>query len=108
MQFSDLGCACYGLVFWLIIWGILSLWVFKDAEEQDMNHILWAVIVFLFGIIGLVVYLVVRSDKRYKSRSDDYADSRGQVGSRYCLKCGSKVLAEYSYCQTCGNTDFRY
>jgi hypothetical protein len=40
----------------------VTVWIAMDARKRnDPNWILWAVIGFLFNIIGLIIYLVVRS-----------------------------------------------
>ena len=47
----------------LIVIGILlAIWVYKDAESRGMNGVLWLIVVLIAGIIGLIIYLVVRGD----------------------------------------------
>lgn len=48
------------LIVWCIIGIILAIWVYRDAESRGMNGALWLIIVILLGIIGLIIYLVVR------------------------------------------------
>ena len=48
------------IVVWCIIGIVLAIWVYKDAESRGMNGALWLIIVILTGIIGLIIYLVVR------------------------------------------------
>lgn len=43
----------------LMFWIFLSLIVAGHASEQDRNPILWAIIVFILGIWGLFVYVLV-------------------------------------------------
>ena len=44
-----------------VVWVALAYWVYKDANKRNMdNAVLWAAITFLLGLIGLVIYLVVR------------------------------------------------
>jgi hypothetical protein len=38
----------------------LTIWVFQDANKRGMNGIIWGLVVFIAGLIGLVLYLVVR------------------------------------------------
>ena len=47
-------------VIWLIIWVLVAVWVYKDAESRGASGVLWLIIVILLGIIGLIIYLVVR------------------------------------------------
>ncbi len=41
------------------IW--VLFWVYKDAQSRGMNGALWVILVFFLHIVGLVVYLLVRS-----------------------------------------------
>ncbi|OYT30050.1 MAG: hypothetical protein B6U95_01495 [Thermofilum sp. ex4484_82] len=48
----------------LIIWLFVCFWVYKDANKRGENGVLWALIVLVLGIIGLIIYfLLVRSKK---------------------------------------------
>jgi len=54
--------ACTGIfaVVWFVIWLLVAIWVYKDAEKRGANGVLWLIVVVLLGIIGLIIYLVVR------------------------------------------------
>lgn len=43
----------------LALWLVASVFVYRHAEDNGHTGILWAMIVFLFGIPGLVVYGIV-------------------------------------------------
>ena len=47
-------------VIWFVIWILVAIWVYKDAEKRGASGVLWLLVVLLLGIIGLIVYLVVR------------------------------------------------
>ena len=50
----------FGLLFLaLLIW--ILVWVYKDAQSRGLNGALWAILVFFLHLVGLVVYLLVRS-----------------------------------------------
>jgi len=49
---------------WFIIAILLCIWVYRDAESRGMSGALWLIIVLIAGIIGLIIYLVVRKDKK--------------------------------------------
>ncbi|MGC9345235.1 MAG: hypothetical protein ACP5ER_00375 [Candidatus Bathyarchaeales archaeon] len=51
-------------IIWFIIAILLCIWVYRDAESRGMNGALWLIIVLIAGIIGLIVYLVVRKEKK--------------------------------------------
>ncbi|MEM2135798.1 MAG: hypothetical protein QXR19_16345 [Candidatus Jordarchaeaceae archaeon] len=51
----------------IVIWALAARWIYNDANERGMDGPLWAVLIFVFGvlvtllgIIVLIVYLVKR------------------------------------------------
>ena len=48
------------MLLWCVVAIILGVWVYKDAEERGMEAALWLLIVLLTGIVGLIIYLIVR------------------------------------------------
>lgn len=58
---GGIGCL-FGLVM-LGVWIAITVWTYRDAQARGENGVLWAVIVFFLGLIGLVIWLIVRSNK---------------------------------------------
>ncbi len=58
------GLLCLLPIVWFIVAILLCIWVYRDAESRGMSGALWLIIVLIAGIIGLIIYLVVRKDKR--------------------------------------------
>jgi hypothetical protein len=57
----------FGLLYLaFIIW--LLFWVYRDAESRGMSGALWAIVVFFLHLLGLVVYLLVRSGYPVKEK----------------------------------------
>lgn len=60
------GCAVLGIAFPLIILGIsiaIALWIWRDAKERNIaSAALWAILGFLFNVLGLVIYLIARKN----------------------------------------------
>jgi TctA family transporter len=50
-------------IIWFIIAIILCIWVYRDAEARGMGGALWLIIVLIAGIVGFIIYLVVRKPK---------------------------------------------
>jgi heme/copper-type cytochrome/quinol oxidase subunit 2 len=50
-------------IVWFVIAILLCIWVYRDAESRGMNGVLWLIIVLIAGIIGLIIYLVIRKEK---------------------------------------------
>ena len=87
------ACGCLGF-FGVVMVAILALnialliWVARDAKSRGMdNSILWMVLVMLTGIIGLIIYLLVRP----------------QGNLVPCTHCGNKRLQVSAKCPHCGN-----
>ena len=57
----------------LIIAIIIAIWVYQDARNRyppdSYAPILWVLIVLLIGIIGLIVYIIVRPKEEYKMQA---------------------------------------
>ena len=57
------GLVCLIPLVWFIISILLCIWVYRDAESRGMGGVLWLIVVILTGLIGLIIYLVVRKPK---------------------------------------------
>ncbi|MHA1608074.1 MAG: PLDc N-terminal domain-containing protein [Candidatus Freyarchaeota archaeon] len=55
-----MGVTYLVIALWCIVAIILAVWVYRDAEERGMEGALWLIIVLLTGIIGLIIYLIIR------------------------------------------------
>ena len=53
------ACLIVVIVMW-VIFILIAIWVYKDAEKRGANGVLWLIVVILLGLIGLIIYLVVR------------------------------------------------
>ena len=54
---------CLIPIVWFVIAILLCIWVYRDAESRGMNGVLWLIVVLLTGLVGLIIYLVVRKEK---------------------------------------------
>ena len=48
---------------WFIIAILVAVWVYRDAERRGKSGGLWLLICFFLGIIGLIIWLIVRPPK---------------------------------------------
>lgn len=51
-------------IFWLVVAILLCVWVYRDAKARGENAALWLIIVLIAGIIGLIIWLIVRPKKK--------------------------------------------
>ena len=78
----------------LIIGLIIVFWVYRDAERRGMNGVLWALLVFVGNFVGLIIYLIVRSEEFPKKAAIEPTQS--------CPGCGKVVVQKYAFCPHCG------
>ncbi len=77
-----------------VLWIAVIIWVYKDAERRGMNGILWALLVLIGNLIGLLIYLIVRTEPvtaPVKSAVD-----------QSCPQCREPVAQGFSFCPHCG------
>jgi len=55
----------------IILWGAVLLWVYRDAEHRGMSGILWLLLVLIGNVIGLLIYAIVRSETPVGRRNAD-------------------------------------
>ena len=72
----------------------LCVWVYRDAKSRGMHGTLWIIIVLIANILGLIVYLVVREDRR--------RETIRREGMKYCAHCGHQTSQDAKFCENCG------
>jgi hypothetical protein len=72
-----------------LVWIFVAIWVHRDAQRRGMdNGALWAVLVFFLGLIGLIIYLVIRpSEIRSSMRTCPECGHKRPRGVRRCPHC---------------------
>jgi len=61
--FAIMGLLCILLpILMIIVWVYVLVWVYRDAKSRGMEAGIWVLVVVLAGILGLIIYLVVRRD----------------------------------------------
>jgi RNA polymerase subunit RPABC4/transcription elongation factor Spt4 len=81
------------------VWLILAIFVYKDAEKRDKSGVLWLIIVLLTGIIGLIIWLVVRPPLGGEIPMPTY---QSPPQYRVCPRCNSNIPMFSRFCQHCG------
>jgi RNA polymerase subunit RPABC4/transcription elongation factor Spt4 len=78
----------------LILGIIIVFWVYRDAERRGMSGILWALLVLVGNIVGLIIYLIVRNEEFPRRIGDELTQS--------CPSCGKAVPQRFAFCPHCG------
>src|SRR6266511_1127575 len=60
LEFTSLICVL--VIASLILSILIAIWVYRDAESRGMSGVLWLIVILVAGLIGLLIYLIVRSD----------------------------------------------
>lgn len=83
-------CGSFFLFFFLAVVALnvaILVWVARDSKARGLdNGVLWMLLVFFTGIIGLIVYILARP----------------QGNLVVCPNCGNKRLQTSVKCPSCG------
>jgi RNA polymerase subunit RPABC4/transcription elongation factor Spt4 len=98
----------FSLLF-VIIWFVVILWVYRDAERRRMSGLLWALLVFIGNLVGLLIYLIVRQDHPIccepagsTTPSPPPAPEAAGKKPKSCPACQKTVEPIFVYCPHCG------
>ena len=91
---SLIACAV-GVIIWFVIWILIAIWVYRDAEKRGSSGALWLIIVILLGLIGIIIWLVVRPPIGGKPAS------QVQQPERRCPNCGRPIPMDARVCPYC-------
>lgn len=88
----------------------LLIWVYQDAQKRNMDEVIWLLIVVFTGLIGLIIYLIIRdpligqkaeqAPKAKVPQPEPKAETERDV--KYCSACGSPVTEKADFCSLCG------
>jgi len=118
----------------VVFWILVLFWVYRDAERRGMTGGLWALLVLVGNLIGLIIYLIVRNEGRSAqgpaaasatsattkpplgaelTRPPFAAESTGSTppppapesaGPPACSKCGKPADPKHAFCPFCGES----
>ena len=89
-----LGGLCFAwVIIWFVIFMLIAIWVYKDAEKRGKSGVLWLIIVILLGLIGIIIWLILRPP---------IGGVPKQVSSdRRCPNCGRVIPEDAKLCPYC-------
>jgi hypothetical protein len=77
----------------MALWIFVIFWVYRDAESRGMSGILWALLVFIGNVVGLIIYLIVRNEPGRRPPT---------APAEKCPTCGNSIGAGFTFCPHCG------
>ena len=101
------------MIFWMFLWFVFNLLltniVYRDAiKNNNPNAVLMSILVFFSGILGVVIYFVIRKPQdQYAatpSSKQSTINKQSQYEHSFCSVCGSKTDNNSIFCQNCGAT----
>jgi hypothetical protein len=116
VEFAFGPALCALVIGLFVIFLLIAIWVYRDAESRRMSGVLWLLVVLVGGIIGLIVYLVVRKDKAVPMAPPSYAPGWGapppggaappavppSAAGATCRNCGAPLEPGVTFCVRCG------
>lgn len=92
---SFLGALCILYLIIFIIWIVVGIWVYKDAERRGKSGGLWFIIIIFLGLIGIIIWLLIRPPiGGYPTQQPSQ--------SRMCPNCGRPIPMDAKICPYCG------
>lgn len=86
------------MALWFIVGILICLWVYNDAKSRGMEGALWVLIILIANVLGLIIYLIVREEKRPYRQVPPYYEKQ----MRFCSNCGSELASNAKFCTKCG------
>jgi hypothetical protein len=83
---------------WFAVGILICLWVYNDAKSRGMEGAIWVLIVLVANVLGLIVYLIIREERRPQPPFP--AQAATQV--RFCKNCGQELKLGANFCSSCG------
>ena len=87
------------------VWVIV--WVYRDAEKRRMNGLLWALLVLIGNLIGVIIYLLVRNGTGENAEkgmpATQIGEAEPQSDSTTCPNCSETIQKHFVFCPSCGN-----
>ena len=93
-SYTLFGACFFWIIIWFVIFILIAIWVYKDAERRGKSGALWLIIVIILGLIGILIWLLVRPPiMRDEEKMED--------DRRRCPNCGRIIPFDAKFCPYC-------
>lgn len=125
------GALCFIIIASLVVFVLVAIWVYRDAETRGMSGALWVVLLiiaslfftFIGGLVVLIIYLIMRSEHPvggyyagatpYPGYAPPYPPPSypqapatppppATAGATSCPNCGAPLAPGATFCGRCG------
>ncbi len=117
-----LGALCIAAIASLVIFILIAIWVYRDAETRGMDGNIWAIafvlagffVPFVGGLVVLILYLILRAEHPviypagvpgapvYPAPAPPPRAPAGNPQPANCRNCGAPLRPGGAYCANCG------
>ena len=96
-----------GILFWLVVFVVVVFiihvailaFVYNDANDRHMDSpAVWILLVFFLGLLGLIIYLIVRNPYSHETTGNRHGKSQSL---RCCPYCAEEINKEAVFCKHC-------
>jgi len=56
----------------LVVWVWMLIWVYRDAKSRGKEPIIWVLIVAVLGLVGFIIYFVLRNEPERQTYAPAY------------------------------------
>ena len=92
------GVVCFAVLIVWIIFIAIAIWIYKDAEKRGKSGALWLILVIITGIIGIIIWFIVRPPI-----GGEPGQARTAGSDRRCPNCGRTIPMDARACPYCAN-----
>jgi len=88
-----------------IVWIWILIWIYRDAIKRGQNGILWMLIVLVGGIIGIIVWFVIRPPIGGHPNQQNQGMGifeQQTYQNRICPNCSRHIPFDARICPYCG------
>lgn len=94
------------ILFLFILWCSLVYWTYRDAKKRGALAVYWAVVVFFFNLLGLVIYLIIRPPEYVEDATERELEIKTKEAlldrsSLVCRACLRPIKEDFLICPYC-------
>jgi len=93
IPYANVSLCFLWVIIWFVIFLVVAIWVYRDAEKRGKSGALWLIIVIILGLIGIIIWLIVRPPIG--------GEPKKESSNRRCPNCGRIIPEDAVTCPYC-------